>query len=136
MENKSGFHPNGDLVLLQPLPVAETTAGGIALTAKTREAEMRAARVANVVDFGPVASDHPRMQGIERGDTVLIMKYAGDFFQVEGEFYIIMRPDSVFGKITKMLDSQLNAARSSMEVWPSVEAPTNAKDAAPLIVRQ
>ena len=135
MQNESGFTPNPNLVLIKPLKVEVKSAAGIDLPQGVIDKETKAARVGHVVEIGVAAAQTSYMHGIGVGDMVLFMRYAGDFLPSGGVEYIIARPDIVLGKLSKVPDYQINAARGSAEVWPSVAAPTNPKEAAPRIIR-
>lgn len=117
MKNESGFYPTGDLVLVRPLEVAETTDGGIVLSKVTIDKEGLAARIGHVVEMGNLARRDARMEGIEIGDMVLFARYSGDFWPVDGVKYIICRAALILGKVDKLPDYMLNAARSQIEMF-------------------
>src|SRR5262245_26988515 len=117
MKNESGFTPNGDLVLILPPPVEEKTAGGLILAKSTQMSEEKATKIGTVLDFGPEAGHHSRMRGVKRGDQVIFNRYAGEFLPVGGVMYLIMAAGQIYGPMTKTPDYQLNAAKSSHEVF-------------------
>ena len=117
MQNDSGFIPNGDLVLILPPPTDETTAGGIVLPKTVRDATGRATRIGTVIDYGELATEHPRMHNVSRGTMVLFPRYAGDELPVGGQKYLIMRAESILGPITKVPEYEIGAAKSSLEAF-------------------
>ncbi len=123
MTNDSGFTPNGDLVLIQPLKVDEMTPGGIALSESARLRHQKAVRVGHVVAFGDeskaVGRFGDRMKGIDVGDQVLFVRYGAEELNIEGQLYFVLRAEGVYGKITKLPDYELGAARSTLEVFGS-----------------
>ncbi len=123
MTNDSGFTPNGDLVLIQPLEVGEKTPGGIVLADAAITRHQKAVRVGTVVAFGEEAHAigrfGARMKDIEVGDQVLFTRYAAEELPVRGKTYFILRSENVMGKITKLPDYELGAARSTLEVFGS-----------------
>ena len=117
MTNETGFNPTGDLVLIKPLKIEETTAGGIVLSKMTIDKEGVAAKIGHVVAMGSVARQDPRMEGIDIGDMIFFTRYSGDFMTFDGIKYVTTRCSQVLGKGSRLPDSELNAARGSLEVF-------------------
>lgn len=117
MENESGLQPTADKILVQPLKVEETTAGGIVLPKVSQEKEQLAQRIGTLVAVGPDAEGAPELIGIEPGDVILFARYSGDVFPVNGVSYLIMRVGDVVGKVTKLPDYMLQGAKSSIEAF-------------------
>ena len=122
-QNRSGFTPTGDLLLVLADPVPKATAGGIELPDTVREAQGKATRTGIIVALGTLARQHPRLEGVTEGDRILFPRYAGDMLPIDDELYLIMRGESVLGPSTKPPNYQLNYARPSMEVFGSIELP-------------
>jgi co-chaperonin GroES (HSP10) len=108
--NNSGFEPTGDLVLVLPPKVEAKTSSGIVIAQQTVDKEQISCRIGVVIAMGEQAPAHPRMNGIGVGDKVLFPRYVQDRWVVGGDMYYIMRAESVHGKVTKMPDSEFNAA--------------------------
>jgi chaperonin GroES len=123
MENKSGLTVTGDKI------VEEKTMGGILLPQASQDKEQMAQQMGTLVQCGEIASKAPQMQGIEVGDTVLIARYAGQHFPVDGQNYWIMRATDVLGKATKLPDYMIRGAEASHEVF-GVNMPDNMPQAA------
>lgn len=117
MVNESGFTPNGDLVLVLPPKIEEKSAGGIVLPQITKDKEQQATRIGHVVAMGDDARLNPRMKDIEVGDMILFPRYVQDKLPVNGNLYFIMRAEQVLGKMDRLPDYEMNAARSSREVF-------------------
>ena len=118
MENKSGITPTGDLVLLLCPEVAPVSAGGIHIPEEARERQQRATRIGYLLGMGEVAAEHPRMQGLKMGDMLLIPRYAADFVPIDGVDYLLLRADSVLGKLDKMPDYQFQKpAQSTVDTF-------------------
>jgi chaperonin GroES len=132
MENKSGITPTGDLVLLLCPPVASVTAGGIVIPEEAKERQQRATRIGYLLAMGEVAVDHPRMQGLQTGDMLLIPRYAADFVPIDGVDYLLLRADSVLGKLDKMPDYQFQkAAVSTLDAFGHNAPPEPSRIALP-----
>lgn len=92
--------PLGDRVVVKPAAAEEKTAGGIILpdTAKEKPVE------GNVVAVGPgkVADDGKTIKmEVKVGDIVLYGKYSGTEVTINGEEYLIMRENDIFGILGK-----------------------------------
>ncbi|MBL1153844.1 MAG: co-chaperone GroES [Ignavibacteriota bacterium] len=92
--------PLGDRVVVKPAAAEEKTAGGIILpdTAKEKPVE------GNVVAVGPgkVADDGKTIKmEVKVGDRVLYGKYSGTEVTINGEEYLIMRENDIFGILGK-----------------------------------
>jgi chaperonin GroES len=129
MENKSGLTVTGDKILVLLMKVEEKTMGGILLPQASQDKEQMAQQMGTLVQCGEIASKAPQMQGIEVGDTVLIARYAGQHFPVDGQNYWIMRATDVLGKATKLPDYMIRGAEASHEVF-GVNMPDNMPQAA------
>ena len=119
MENKSGFTPKGDLILLLPPPVEEKTAGGIVLPKSSQDREAAATRMGTVVAMGDFAVEmsEGRLEGVKVGDNVLFPRYRGDALPVNKVTYLIMRGREVLGPITETPDYMIGAPKSSLEAF-------------------
>lgn len=126
MKNESGFTPNGDLVLVLPPAVSEKSAGGIVFPESSKKKEEQATRIGRVVAMGDDAAAHPRMKGISVGDMVLFPRYVQDKLPVDGKLYFIMRDVQIMGKIERLPDYEIAAARDAIEMFPSIEPPVAA----------
>lgn len=92
--------PLGDRVVVKPAAAEEKTAGGIILpdTAKEKPVE------GNVVAVGPgkVADDGKTIKmEVKVSDRVLYGKYSGTEVTINGEEYLIMRENDIFGILGK-----------------------------------
>ena len=112
-----GLVPTADKVLIEPMKVEEQTKGGIVLATASLEKEQLAQTIGTVVSMGSTAKMCPEMEGIEIGDTVLFARYSGAEFPVNGLAYRIMRARDVIGKATRLPDSVIRGAQSSVDVF-------------------
>jgi chaperonin GroES len=117
VKNESGFIPTGELVLVRLRKVEEKTASGIYIPDSITEKHQMAETTGEVIAMGQIAASHPRMFGIEIGDTVLFPRYSGNNFPVDGVNYWIMEARSILGKAEKLPDYLLKGADSSTEVF-------------------
>jgi chaperonin GroES len=115
--NHSGLVPTADKLLIQPLQVEEKTSGGIVLASDVLKKEQLAQTVGTIIAVGKTASSCPEMDGIAVGDIVLVARYSGAEYQVEGVTYRIIRACDVIGKANKLPDSVMRGAQSSVEVF-------------------
>lgn len=95
------IEPLGDRVVLKRLDVTEEkTAGGIVLpdTAKEKPQE------AEVVAVGPGKRDEDGKRialDLKVGDVVIMQKWGGTEFKLDGKEYIIVSEDDVLAKVKK-----------------------------------
>jgi hypothetical protein len=68
------------------------------------------------------------------GDMVLLPRYAGDFLPIGDEMYVILKVDAIHGKMDKVPNYEIRAARSAEEVFPTNAPPSTPKEAAPRII--
>lgn len=89
--------PLADRVIVKPLKAEEKTKGGIILPDTAKEKPMEG----TVVAAGPGAREDGKLIDltVKVGDTVLYGKYAGTEIKIEGEEYLIMRENDIFGII-------------------------------------
>lgn len=92
--------PLGDRVLIKPLPSEEVTRGGVILpdTAKEKpqQGEVIAIGTGKILESGQKI---PMEVGV--GDTVLYGKYSGTEIKLNGDEYLIVKENELFGVITK-----------------------------------
>ena len=81
--------PISDRVVVKPAPAEEKTAGGIIIPDTAKEKPQRG----EVIAVGP-GKDGNKMT-VQKGDTVLYGKYAGQELSYEGSDYLIMREDDI-----------------------------------------
>ena len=112
-----GLVPTADKILVEPMQVKEQTKGGIVLATTSVEKEQLAQTIGTVVAMGSTAQLCPEMEGINIGDQVLFARYSGAEFPIDGLAYRIMRARDVIGKATKIPDSVIRGAESSVAVF-------------------
>jgi len=117
IKNTTGLHPTADKILVEPVTVEEKTSGGIVLASQSLDKEQLAQTIGTVIAVGNSAHLCPEMTGIEVGDQVLFARYSGSEFPVGGVSYRIMRARDVIGKATKLPDSVIRGALSSVEAF-------------------
>lgn len=103
------FVPLHDRILVRRVEEQETTAGGLILpdTAKDKpqEAEVLAVGKGKIKEDGTVLP-----LDVKAGDHVLFGKYAGTEITMDGELYLIMREEEVFGLLAKSSKREKKAA--------------------------
>ena len=85
--------PLADRVVLKMIESEETTKGGIILTGAAKEKP----QIAEVIEVGPggfIDGKEITME-VEIGDKVLISKYAGTEFKLDGEEYTILNQSDI-----------------------------------------
>ena len=90
--------PLADRVLVKPLEALETKKGGIIIP----DAHKEKPQEGEVVALGTGKRDEDGKVipfSVKKGDKVLISKYGGTEFKVEGDAYLIMREDDILGII-------------------------------------
>ena len=115
--NNSGLVPTADKILVEPTRVEEKTRGGIVLASQSLDKEQLAQTIGTVIAMGETAQLCPEMAGIKVGDMVLFARYSGAEFPIDGTAYRIMRARDVIGKATKLPDSVIRGAQSSVEAF-------------------
>ena len=115
--NPSGLVPTADKILIEPLQVEEKTAGGIVLAGDVLKKEQLAQTIGTIIAMGSTAKQCPEMDGIDLTDTVLVARYSGAEYQVDGVTYRIIRARDVIGKANKLPDSVMRGAQSSVETF-------------------
>ncbi len=83
------FQPLGNRVLVERIEDAQTTASGIIIPDNAKEKPSQGKVIA-------VGSD---VEEISEGDTVVFGKYSGNDITLDGNEYLIMDADDVFGII-------------------------------------
>ena len=92
------LRPLQDRILVQRVKEEEKTKGGIIIpdTAKEKPIEGRVIAAGK----GKLSEKGKRMAlEVKKGDRILFGKYSGIEVKIEGEEYLIMREDDVFGVI-------------------------------------
>ena len=88
--------PLSDRVLVKRLQEEETTKGGIIIPDTAKEKPQQGKVVA--VGEGKLLDNGNRVTpAVKVGETVLFGKYAGTEIKVDGEEYLILREDDIFG---------------------------------------
>lgn len=94
------LRPLGDRVLVKPLPTEEVTRGGVILPDTVKEKPQEGEIVA--VGSGKVLENGEKVpMEVKVGDTVLYGKYSGTEIKLDGEEYLIVKENELFGIITK-----------------------------------
>ena len=83
------FKPINDRVVVEPAPAEEKTAGGIIIPDTAKEKPQRG----KVIAVGPGKEGNKLT--VQKGDTVLYGKYAGQELSYQGKDYLIMREDDI-----------------------------------------
>lgn len=103
MTNKNLPTPTGWHILIKPVEVAEKTKGGILLPDETKDSARAASLVCLVMALGPDAyrdtSRYPGEAWCKENDFVLIGRWAGRRFKVDGEEYRIMNEDDILAVV-------------------------------------
>jgi chaperonin GroES len=90
--------PLSDRILVKRLEEEEKTKGGIFIPDTAKEKPQQG-KVVNVGD-GKLLDNGTRIKpGVKAGETVLFGKYAGTEIKLEGQEYLILREDDIFGVI-------------------------------------
>lgn len=88
--------PLADRVLVQRLKEEETTKGGIIIPDTAKEKPQQGKVIA--VGEGKLLDNGKReAPAVKPGETVLFGKYSGTEIKVDGEEYLILREDDIFG---------------------------------------
>ena len=89
------IQPLADRVIVKPKEAEEKTAGGIILPDTAKEKPIEGTIVA--VGSGKYEDGKLVELTVKVGDTVLYGKYGGTEINVEGEEYLIMRENDIYG---------------------------------------
>ena len=90
--------PLSDRILVKRLEEEEKTKGGIIIPDTAKEKPQQG-KVVSVGD-GKLLDNGTRITpGVKPGETVLFGKYAGTEIKLDGEEYLILREDDIFGVI-------------------------------------
>ena len=90
------FKPLGDRVLVKPLEAKEQTKGGIVLPETAKEKPQEGKIIA--IGEGKKMEEGKTMPlSLKVGDKILYGKYSGTEITIDGEEYLIVREDDVFG---------------------------------------
>ena len=88
--------PLADRVVIRPQEAEEITKGGIILPDTAKEKPMQGEIVA--IGNGKVTDDGKTVElSVKVGDKVLYGKYSGTEVSIEGDEYLIMRENDIFG---------------------------------------
>ncbi|MFH1454012.1 MAG: co-chaperone GroES [Armatimonadota bacterium] len=99
-EKNVQLKPLGDRVVIKPLPTEEVTRGGVILPDSVKEKPQEGKIVA--VGTGKILENGQKVpMEVKTGDTVLYGKYSGTEIKLNGEDYLIVRENELFGIITK-----------------------------------
>jgi chaperonin GroES len=94
------IRPLDNGVVIKQLEAKEKTAGGIFLPEAAKEKPM----IGTVIATGPgKLNDNGTVtaMSVKKGDQVLYSKYMGNEIELEGEKYVILRENDIFGIIEK-----------------------------------
>jgi len=87
------IQPLGERVVIKMLETEETTKSGIVLPGTAKEKP----QIAEVIEVGPggIVDGKEVTMEVEIGDKVLISKYAGTEFKLDGEEYTILSQSDI-----------------------------------------
>ena len=87
------IQPLGERVVIKMLETEETTKSGIVLPGTAKEKP----QIAEVIEVGPggIVDGKEVVMEVEIGDKVLISKYAGTEFKLDGEEYTILSQSDI-----------------------------------------
>ena len=91
------IQPLADRVVIKMLEGEETTKSGIVLPGSAKEKP----QMGEIIEVGPggmVDGKEIKME-VKKGDKVLVSKYAGTEFKLDGEEYTILRQSDIFAKV-------------------------------------
>ncbi|MDR1872268.1 MAG: co-chaperone GroES [Deltaproteobacteria bacterium] len=90
------LRPLSDRILVKRLEEEETTKGGIIIPDTAKEKPQQGKVIA--VGEGKLVDNGTRVpSGVKPGDHILFGKYSGTEIKLNGEEYLIMRDDDIFG---------------------------------------
>ena len=87
---KTRFRPLGSRILIQEIPDDEISPGGIIIPDTAKEKPTRG----RVVALGTGGEEDFI---VNEGDEILFSKYVGSEIKMEGEKFLIIREDEIFG---------------------------------------
>jgi chaperonin GroES len=91
--------PLGDRVIVKQQEAEEKTASGLILSTASQEKPQRGIVVA--VGEGKVDNNGNLIKpAVKEGDDVVYSKYGGTEIKVDGEDYLILRADDIYGVFT------------------------------------
>ncbi len=92
--------PLSDRILVKRLEEEEVTKGGIIIPDTAKEKPQQGKVVA--IGEGKLLDNGARVTpGVKVGEVVLFGKYAGTEIKLDGEEYLILREDDIFGVFSK-----------------------------------
>jgi chaperonin GroES len=86
---QKNLRPISDRVVIKPAAAEEKTSGGIIIPDTAKEQPQRG----EVIAVGPGKDGN--LMTVQKGDTVLYGKYAGQKVEFEGEEFLIMREEDI-----------------------------------------
>ncbi|MDR2140715.1 MAG: co-chaperone GroES [Deltaproteobacteria bacterium] len=90
------LRPLSDRILVKRLEEEEKTKGGIIIPDTAKEKPQQGKVIA--VGEGKLIDNGTRVKaGVKAGDHILFGKYSGTEIKLDGEEYLIMRDDDIFG---------------------------------------
>ncbi|MDR0549380.1 MAG: co-chaperone GroES [Deltaproteobacteria bacterium] len=90
------LRPLNDRILVKRVDEEETTKGGIIIPDTAKEKPQQGKVIA--IGEGKLVDNGTRVQaGVKPGDNILFGKYSGTEIKLDGEEYLIMRDDDIFG---------------------------------------
>jgi chaperonin GroES len=96
--NAMNVRPLSDRILVKRLEEEEKTKGGIIIPDTAKEKPQQGKVVS--VGTGKVLEDGKKITpSVKPGETVLFGKYAGTEIKLDGQEYLILREDDIFGVI-------------------------------------
>jgi chaperonin GroES len=90
------LRPLADRVIVERMPPAESTAGGIVLPDIAKDVP----REGTVIAAGPgllLENGQLRPLEVHQGDKVLFGSYAGNEVLIDGKTYLVMKEDEILG---------------------------------------
>lgn len=93
------IRPLHDRVIVQRLAEEERTRGGIIIPDTAKEKPQKG----KIVSTGKGRVDNGDLRPLEvkPGDEVLFGKYAGTEFKIDGEEFLMMREEDIYGVVTQ-----------------------------------
>ena len=99
-KNESGIYPTGDMILVFPFEVEETTEMGLVIASAQVAKEKMAMTEGRLIAMGNTAAAEPRMHNITPGDFVMFAKWCGQIKLGKDEKdYRLMRAADVMAKL-------------------------------------
>jgi chaperonin GroES len=90
------LRPLNDRILVKRVDEEETTKGGIIIPDTAKDIPQQGKVIA--VGDGKLVDNGTRVQApVKPGDHILFGKYSGTEIKLDGEEYLIMRDDDIFG---------------------------------------